>query len=131
MSRPGYLAWLHSTGVILAVVALIIGGPRNPAIGFPIVIAILIALEISSSKPADAKILQIIRGSIRRGGIRRGIFIREMFAGAVACSAIINFAFGMRMAGFSSAVLAAALIISSIASEIEARAIRKAMRSGI
>ena len=128
MSRPKYLAWLHSIGVVLSIGALVIGGPHNPAIGFPIVIAILIALEISSPKPTNKELLRIIYGSIRRGGIRRGIFIREMFAGAMICSAISNFAFGMTTASFSNAVLAAALIISSMASEIEVHAIRKAMR---
>jgi hypothetical protein len=127
MGRPKYLAWIHSIGTILAIVALVIGGLRNPAIGFPIVIAILIALEISSSKPTNKEVLRIVYGSIRRGGIRRGIFIREMFAVAVTYSAISNFAFGMTTAGFSNAVLAAALIISSIASEFEAHMLRKAI----
>ncbi len=128
MSRPKYLAWLHSIGTVLSIGALVIGGLHNPVIGFPIVIAILIALEISSPKPTNKEILQIIYGSIQRGGIRRGIFIREMFAGAVTYLAISNFAFGMTTAGFSNAVLAIALIISSTASEIEAHAMKKAMR---
>ena len=128
MSRPKYLAWLHSIGVVLAIGALVIGGLRNPAIGFPIVIGILIALEVSPPKTTNKEILPMIYGSIRRGGIRRGIFIREMFAGAVTYSAISNFIFGTTTAGFSNVVLAAALIISSIASEIEAYALRKAMR---
>ena len=127
MSRPKYLAWLHGIGVILSIGALAIGGLHNPAIGFPIAIAILIALQIPSPKPTNKEILSIIYGSIRRGGIRRGIFITEMFTGAVAYLAISNFAFGMATAGFSNALLAAALIISSIASEIDAHAMRKAM----
>ncbi len=128
MSRPKYLAWLQSIGVVLAIIALVIGGLRNPAIGFPIAIAIMIALEIPSPKPTNKEILRIICGSIRRGGIRRGIFIREMFAGALIYAAISSFVSGMTTAGFSNAVLAAALIISSIASEIETHAMRKAMR---
>ena len=129
MTRRKYLAWLHSIGVVLSIAALLIGGLHNPAIGFPIVIGILIALEIPSSpKPTSKESLQMIYGSIRRGGIRRGVFIREMFAGAVTYSAVSNFTFGTTIAGFSSAVLAAALIISSIASEIEARTVRKATR---
>jgi len=128
MNRLKYLAWLHSIGVALSIGALVIGGLHNPAIGFPIVIGVLIALEISSAKPANKDILRIIHGSIRRGGIRRGIFIREMFAVAVTYSAISNFASGMTTVGFSNAVLAAALITSSVASEIEAHSIRKAIR---
>ena len=62
--------------------------------------------------------------------MRRGIFIREMFAGAVTYSAISNFVFGMTTVGFANVVLAAALTISSIASEIETYAMRKAMRQG-
>jgi len=129
MSRRKYLAWLHGIGVVLSIGALVIGGPHNPALGFPIVIAILIAMEIPSSpKPTNKEILTMIYGSIRRGGIRRGTFIRELFGGAVTYSAISNFAFGMITVGFSNAVLAAALIISSIASEIEAHAMRKMVR---
>ncbi|MFC2060331.1 hypothetical protein ACFLTZ_04480 [Chloroflexota bacterium] len=129
MGRPKYLAWLHSIGTVLSIGALIIGGLHNPAIGFPIVIAILIALEIPSSpKPTNKEILRMIYGSIRRGGIRRGIFIREMFAGAVIYSAISNFASGATTASLSNMLLAAALIISSIASEIEVHTIRKAMK---
>ena len=129
MSRPKYIAWLHAIGAVLAVGALIVGGLRNPAIGFPIVIAILICLEIPSSPPAGKEILRRVYGSIRGGGIKRGIFIREMFAAAIIYSAISNFVFGMTTAGFSSAVLAAALIISSIAGEIEAHKIRQAVES--
>ena len=129
MSRPKYISWLHTIGAVLAIGALIVGGIRNPAIGFPIVIAILICLEISSSQPVSKEVLQRIYGSIQRGGIRRGIFIREMFAVAIMYSAISNFAFGMTTAGFSSAVLAAALIISSVASEIEAHKIRQVVES--
>ena len=71
MSRHKYLAWLHSIGVILSIGALVIGGLHNPALGFPIVIAILIALEIPSSpKPTNKEILAMIYGSIRRGGKR-------------------------------------------------------------
>jgi len=51
-----------------------------------------------------------------------------MFTLAVAYLAISNFASGMITAGFSSAVLAAALILSSAASEIEARRMRQAVR---
>ena len=126
MTSHKYLTWLHGTGVMLSVGALVIGGLHNPALGFPVVIAILISLEIPSSpKPADKGALSMIYGSIRRGGIRRGTFIREMFGVAVTYSAIINFTSGMTIAGFSNALLAAALIISSIASEIEAHSIRK------
>ena len=129
MSRPKYTNWLHSIGVILAIGALVAGGLRNPAIGFPIVIAVLIALEIFSPKPASKEIYQMAYGSIRSGGIRRGIFIREMFAAALTYSAISNFALGMQGAGLSSALLAAALIISSAASEIEAHTMRTALRA--
>ena len=128
MGRPKYLTWLHSLGFILAIAALVIGGLRNPAIGFPITISILIALEIPSPKPASKELLPMILGSIKRGGMRRGIFIREMFTLAVAYLAISNFASGMTTAGLSSSVLAAALVLSSIASEIEVRRIRQATR---
>ncbi|MFC1906573.1 hypothetical protein ACFLW8_00600 [Chloroflexota bacterium] len=128
MGRPRYLTWLHSIGFVLAITALVIGGLRNPAIGFPIAISILIALEVPSPKPASKELLPMILGSIRRGGMRRGIFIREMFALAVAYLAISNYASGMITAGFSNSVLAAALILSSAASEIETRRMRQAVR---
>jgi len=128
MGRPKYLTWLQSIGFVLAIAALVIGGLHNPAIGFPIAISILIALEVPAPKPASKELLPMILGSIRRGGVRRGIFIREMFTMAVAYLAISNFASGMITAGFSSAVLAAALILSSAASEIEARRMRQAVR---
>ena len=121
MGRPKYLTWLHSFGFILAIAALVIGGFRNPAIGFPIAISILIVLEIPSPKPASKELLPMILGSIKRGGMRRGIFIREMFTLAVAYLAISNFASGVTTAGLSSSVLAAALVLSSVASEIEMR----------
>ncbi len=41
MGRPKYLTWLHSLGFILAIAALVIGGLRNPAIGFPIAMHLL------------------------------------------------------------------------------------------
>ncbi len=126
MGRPKYLTWLHSLGFILAIAALVIGGLRNPAIGFPIAISILIALEIPSPKPASKELLPMILGSIQRGGMRRGIFIREMFTLAVTYLAISNFASGMTTAGLSSSVLAAALVLSSVASEIEVRRMRQA-----
>ncbi len=128
MGRPKYLTWLHSLGFILAIAALVIGGLRNPAIGFPIAISILIALEIPSPKPASKELLPMILGSIQRGGMRRGIFIREMFTLAVAYLAISNFASGVMTAGLSSSVLAAALVLSSVASEIEVRRMRQATR---
>ncbi|MFC1965455.1 hypothetical protein ACFLWI_00675 [Chloroflexota bacterium] len=128
MGRPKYLTWLHGLGFILAIAALVIGGLHNPAIGFPIVISILIALEIPSPKPASKELLSMILGSIKRGGMRRGIFIREMFTLSVAYLAISNFASGMTTAGLSSSVLAAALVLSSVASEIEVRRMRQATR---
>ncbi len=128
MNRPKYMTWLHGTGLILAIAALVIGGLRNPAIGFPIAIAILIALEVPPPRPASKDILPMILGSIRRGGMKRGIFIRELFALAVAYLAISSFVSGMTTAGFSNSVLAAALILSSLASEIEAHRMRQAAR---
>ena len=126
MSRPKYIAWLHITGVALG--ALFIGGLRNPAIGFPIAMSIMIALEISLPKSTSKEAARVTRGSILGGGIRRGIFIREMFAGAMIYSALSNLAFGMPTASLSSALLAAALIISSLASEIEVHAGKTALR---
>ena len=128
MGRPKYLTWLHSLGFILAIAALVIGGLHNPAIGFPIAISILIALEIPSPKPASKELLPMILGSIKRGGMRRGIFIRELFTLAVAYLAISNFASGMTTAGLSSSVLATALVLSCVASEVEVRRMRQATR---
>ncbi|MFC1892980.1 hypothetical protein ACFLYR_02935 [Chloroflexota bacterium] len=95
MVKSKYIAWLHILGIVLCLGALGIGGLQNPAIGFPIVITILISLEVFSPKPTNTDILRTAYGSIRRGGIRRGIFIREMFAAALTFSAISNFALGM------------------------------------
>ena len=128
MIRPKYLLVIKSIGFILAIVALVIGGLRNPAIGFPVAISIVIALEIPSPKPASKELFPMILGSIKRGGVRRGIFIREMFTLAVAYLAISNFASGMTTAGLSSSVLAAAPVLSSVASEIEVRRMRQATR---
>lgn len=134
--RPKYLAWMHGVGVVLSVVALFIGGLRSPAIGFPIAVAILIALEVlpPPTFPKTAGVLtykSALRGaygSIKRGGIRRGIFIKEIFTLAVIYLAIGSFAYGMRAAGLSNAVLGVALVISCVASEIEASMIRREVR---
>jgi len=128
MGRPKYLTWLHSFGFILAISALFTGGLRNPAIGFPIAISILIALEIPSQKPASKELLPMVLGSIRRGGMRRGIFIRELFTLAVTYLAISNFTSGLMTAGLSSSMLASALVLSSVASEIELHRIRQPTR---
>lgn len=129
MGRPEYLMWMHGTGVGLSVASLIIGGLHNPGIGFCIAVAIFIALELfSSSELIDKKILRIIYGSIMGGGIRRGIFIKEMFTVAVIYLAISSFALGMKTAGLSNALLGVALVISTIASELEARGIKKAIK---
>ena len=125
MRKPRYLGWMHGIGFVLSVVALIVGGLYNPAIGFPIAVAILIALEIPSSPELlSREILRIIYGSIIRGGMRRGIFIKEMFTFAAIYLAISSFAFDMVTAGLSNAILGVALVISCAASEIEAKAIK-------
>lgn len=136
MSRPKYLAWMHVVGAILSVVALFIGGLRSPAIGFPIAVAILLALDAlppptisqTAGVPAYKSALRGMYGSIKEGGMRRGFFIKELFTGAVIILAIGSFRYGMRTAGLSNAVLGIALVISCIASEIEASAMKKAMR---
>lgn len=47
-----------------------------------------------------------------------------MFAAAVVYLAISSFVLGMNASGFSNLVLGVALVISSIANEFEAQAIR-------
>lgn len=127
MGRPKYLGWVHGIGVVLSITALFIGGVYSPAIGFPIAVAVLIALEVPQPpKLTNKELLWTIYGSIKKGGIRRGLFIKEMFTVAVIYLAIGSFAFGMKTAGLSNAVLGTALVISSIASEIEAIGIKKA-----
>lgn len=60
---------MHAIGVVLSIGALLIGGLDNPAIGFPIVVAILISLEVlPPPEIADREILRIIDGSIRGAG---------------------------------------------------------------
>ena len=129
MRRPRYLAWMHGIGAVLSVVALFLGGLRSPAIGFPIAVAILIALEVlPAGVLAHKSALRGAYGSIKRGGIRRGIFIKELFTFAVIYLAIGSFTHGMKAAGLSNVVLGVALIISSIASEIEASMMKRAIR---
>lgn len=133
---------MHGVGAVLSVVALFIGGLHSPAIGFPIAVAILIALEVLPTnalvyKPVTTqslKVQQLFRnilreayGSIKGGGIKRGIFIKELFTLAVIYLAIGSFVHGMRAAGLSNAVLGIALVISSTASEIEASMIKRAI----
>ncbi len=128
--RPRYIPWMHGVGVFLSVAALIIGGLHNPAIGFPLAVIILIALEVPAPQSiSDRKILRIIYGSIRGGGIRRGIFITEMFTAAVLLLAVRSFHFGMREAGLSNMVLGIGLAISCVASEIGARRLKRGLKS--
>ncbi len=125
--RPAYLAWLHGAAAAACVAALPVGGAGNPAIGFPIAIAVSIALEIPSA-PKPRKLLPIIHGSVRKGGMRRALFIREMFCLAVVYMAIANLLAGAIAPAISSFVIAAAMITSSAAGEVEASAMRRAMR---
>ena len=126
MIKPSHLNWMHGIGVILSIIAMIVGGYDNPAIGFPAVVAILIALEIPSSPKLPSKeILRIVYGNVKWGGIKRGIFIKELFAIAVIYLAVGSYMFEMKTVGLSNVILGAALVISSIASEIEASNIRK------
>jgi len=128
VDRPRYLSRLHGVGVILSVVALFIGGLQSPAIGFPIAVAVLIALEVfPPGVLAHKSALRGAYGSIKAGGIRRGIFIKEIFTVAVFYLAIGSFMYGMKAAGLSNAVLGVALLISDIASEIEASMMKKAI----
>jgi len=125
MERSRYLSWMHGVGALFAFAAILVGGYLNPAIGFPIVVAILIALEIPQPGRIDEKLIPIIYGSIKRGGVKRGVFINELFTVAVIVLSIRSFFMGNLFAGYSNVLLTTGLIFSDIASEIFLLQMRK------
>ena len=126
--RPRYVTSMHAAGVVLSVVALGVGGLDNPAIGFPIAISILISLDVPSSpKPADEDTLTIIHGSIRSGGIKRGAFIKGLFAIALLYAGLTEFLDVQTVESSFRVLLGTALGVSSMASQLEARAVRNAL----
>lgn len=137
MRRSNYLTGVHVVAALLSVVAAVVGGIHSPAIGFPIAVAILLALDafplpfISTSIGVllykDA--LQKMYGSVKQGGIKRGIFIKELFTAAVGWLAIGSFLLGMRTVGISNTILFIALVVSCIASEIEVWMVKRFLKT--
>lgn len=130
MNRPRYISILHAIGAILSVVSfliLLIWESRNPGILFCLAVAILILLEVPTHKGDPGKeILVIIYGSVIKGGMRRGIFIKEMFTIALLWLTIATYLFFHDITGaIANGVLTIALLISSIANEIEVQPIKR------
>jgi len=119
MKRPRYLQALHIIGFLLVIAGIVVGSLKNLAIGFYLVVALLvIGLEVLNAPPIKAGKISLIVGSIRYGGIRRAVFISWGFTAAIVYLALSNFLAGFNMAAYSNILLGLGLAISSVALEI-------------
>lgn len=127
VSDPGYTTWSNGLGVLFSLSALLLGGLKNPDVGFPVAVAVVTALGAQSSvQPNPPRILRIILGGVRAGGVRQGVFIKAMFAVALLYSGTYTWLFTSG-AAVPSLLLGTALGLSSVASELEARSIETAL----
>lgn len=114
-----YILFMYIISIILSISSIFITSIKNPSIGFSVVITIFIILDLFSLNNKEA--IKVCYGNIKKGGIRRSIFTREMVSIAMLYSSISSFIQKNINSGIFSLLLASALIIASIANEIEAR----------
>jgi hypothetical protein len=117
-----YLDSLHILGVLLSIGALIVGGLDNSRIGFPIAIGILISLSLGSIPVSDRQeVNNVIKGSLTTGGLKQGALIKGMFSTALLYGGIHPLLFGSGGVSVFELILGIALLLSSIATTLEAK----------
>ncbi len=125
MKRPWYLSIFHIIGFLLVVAGAIMSGFKNPAIGFFIIVALLvIGIEIPNSSLIEKLFAPVIVGSIRYGGIRRGAAVNWGFTLAIIYPAVYSFVMGLNMAGCSYVLFAVGLAISTIGLEVHIKLLK-------
>jgi len=118
--------WLHGAGLLLSLIALVIGGVDNPDIGFPIAIAVVAALGmLSPTPPEQSTLAQLVHGAVTKGGIRQGVFIKLMFAIALLYAGLFPMFVEGGSIGTEALLLGIALGASSLGSELTAISIRR------
>ena len=129
MKRPAYLQGLHIIGFFLVITGIAVGGFKNPAIGFYLVVAFLvIGLEALDVIPIRRNEIPLIIGNIRYGGIRRAVFISWGFTAAITYLVVSNFLAGFYTVAYSNLFFALGLAISSIALEVYIKLLKKFYR---
>jgi hypothetical protein len=123
--RSRHVTVVHLAGVVLAIVALWLGGFDNPSVGFPIAISVLISLDVPPSPVvADRRRIEDTHGSVLEGGIRRANFVKGMFAVALLYAGLMQFLAVLTLESSFRILLGTALALSAGAGELEARALR-------
>ena len=122
---------MQGVSLVFCVMALVFGGLKNPMMGFPVAIMVMLILELSTPKIEypNKEALKMAYGSLIRGGIRRGIFIKEMFYAAILLAFVMSALKGNERFMLIYGALSLALTISTISSEIEAYNMRRIFRS--
>lgn len=129
---PDYLTpALHGVGVIFSITALVLRDSGHPAIGFPIAIGLLTGVGLLSSPPATETpaVLRVISGGPTSGGKKQGATIKLMFGIALLYAAMHPTLFGSGQPVTTDLLLSSALLVSSIGTGLEAKAIDDRLES--
>jgi hypothetical protein len=126
LSRGDYYSTvLHSIGVVLSIIAVVLRGFGHPAIGFPIAIGILAGFGLLSSPHTTdtPEVLRTISGGPTTGGKKQGATIKHLFAVALLYAALSPALTAFGEPSTTDMLLGFALFSSSIGTALEAKEI--------